>query len=386
MLKIGIDARILQLERRGQGQYVYYLAESLFEIDKEDIFLLFYNGFKRGNFAFPVNKVNFKQVWSRAPGRIVQPLWEHCNFPPVESFVGKLDVFHNPFNFNFTYYTPIPSLARMVATFNGMADPQTLRAGLKSDELAKINRWFEVIARRASRIIVVSRMVKEDLLRRVKIDEKKIKVVYYGVNDEFSPVQDRKKLEGVLEKYNLNGKRYLFYAGAAEKNKNLFSLLEAFSLIRKNSRFESVWLVLAGGIDEAYRLVIERSKQLNLSDRVIFTGYIGHEDLPYVYNAAEAFVLPTFYEWFGIPVLEAMKCGVPVIASKNTGALEVAGDAAVTFDPLDTQELAYCMEKVLGDPGLRNKLKEKGLKIASGFPWEKTARETLEVYKEAYGA
>lgn len=379
-LRIGIDARILQLERRGQGQYVYYLIKTLAKTDHGNAYSVFYNAGKRGEFAFKDLPANFSQKWVRVPGRILKPLWQHFDFPKVESFLGRQDIFHHTFNFNFTYFTPVPSKAKMVVTFNGMADPSTI---WKSYDIRPINRWFEVIAQKAAKIIVVSESVRQDLLKRVKVADEKLEVIYYGVSDYFTPDIDSAFCEGVLERYGLNGKQYILYVGAADKNKNLSGLLRAFNLLRAKDGFSDIYLVMAGKIDELYRQLIAEAAQLDLRERVIFPGYIGHEQLPCIYHSASLFVLPTFHEWFGIPLIEAMACGTPVAAARSCGIPEVVGDAAVLFDPQDLQAMADCLTRLLTDAKLRENLREKGIQRAQEFTWQKTAEKTLAVYRKA---
>ena len=147
---------------------------------------------------------------------------------------------------------------------------------------------------------------------------------------------------------------------------------------------EDLHLALAGKIDDFYRALINKTKTLGIERKVIYTGYVSHDDLPFIYNGAEAFVLPTLVEWFGIPVLEAMACGVPVVASKNTGAVEAVGGAAVLFDPEDAKEMADSISAVLRDKNLRISLREKGLGRVKKLSWRETARQTLVVYEEVY--
>lgn len=382
MAKIGIDARVLQGVLRGQGQYVYYLVLELLKLGNENEYLLFYNGFKKGEFAFSQDIPNLRQLWSNVPGSLLKPLWRYFKFPPIEYALGEpVDVFHHTFNYNFTHYTPVPSYAKSVVTFNGIADPSTIWDG-PGYNLKEVDRWFSVIARSSARIIAVSRMVKDDLLRRVDVPEEKIKIIYYGVDERFKrpPAQD--EMDQALARYGLKGMRYILYAGAAEKNKNLNGLIEAFRMIMNNPALGDIRLVLGGSIDENFQRLISRIKELGIDRRVVFPGYISHDYLPCVYRGAQAFVLPTFKECFGIPVLEAMVSAVPVVVSKNTGALEVAGDAAVTFDPYDPADMAAALERILTDYSLRQDVIDKGLKMASAFSWKKTAEETLAVYKE----
>lgn len=361
---------------------MYYLVRELLKSDRENELLLFYNGFRKGELAFNQNIPNLKQVWSGLPGLLLKPLWRNLQLPAVEYALGKIDVFHHTFNYNFTHYTPVPSYAKSVVTFNGMADPSTIWDSSKYN-LKEIDRWFAVIARKASRIIAVSGMVKEDLLKRVDVAQEKIKIVYYGVDEIFIREPEPAIMDEVLIRYGLKGMKYVFYAGAAEKNKNLSGLIEAFIIIMNNPALKDVCLVLGGSIDDNFQRLIIKVRDMGIDKRVIFPGYISHDYLPCVYRGAIAFVLPTFKEWFGIPALEAMASGVPVVVSKNTGALEVVGDAAVTFDPYDARDMSAAISKALLDHSLRRNMIEKGLKIAGEFSWKRTAEETLAVYKEA---
>ncbi|MCX5667351.1 MAG: glycosyltransferase family 1 protein [Candidatus Omnitrophica bacterium] len=380
-MKIGIDARFLQEPRRGQGQYLYYLIKELLEIDAENEYVIFYNNLKTGKFTFDKATPRLRQVWCNIPGTLLKQTWSRFRFPPVEYLIGDVDLFHNPANFCFTHYAPIPSRAKMVATFNGMADPATI---WEKCDRSKLDAWFREIARTASIIIAVSEMAKKDLLRRVHLPEEKIRVIHYGVSEEFRLISDTKAFDAVLSKYSLAGKRYLLYVGAAEPNKNLDRLIDLFCAISKKAGMKDLYLALAGKIDHFYRALISKAGALGMEGKVIFTDYVSHDDLPFIYNGAEAFVLPTLNEWFGIPVLEAMACGIPVIASKKTGAIEAVGDAVILFDPLDAKEMADSIGAVLSDKDLRVSLRNKALERVKGLSWKETARRTLAVYEEIY--
>jgi glycosyltransferase involved in cell wall biosynthesis len=269
----------------------------------------------------------------------------------------------------------------MVATFNGMAHPSTI---WKKYDQKKLDRWFREVADKASIVIAVSDMTKKDLLSRVYIPEERIRVIHYGVSGEFKPMDDKRAVNAVLSKYGLMGKQYLLYVGAAEPNKNLAVLLDVFSGLSKNDGLEDMHLTLAGNPSEDYRSLSDKAEALGLAQKVIFTGQIDHDDLPAIYNGAEAFILPTIVEWFGIPVLEAMACGIPVAVSKNTGALEAVGGCAVPFDPRDPREMAASISEVLQNKSLRCSLAEKGIERVKQLSWKETARKTLAAYCEAY--
>jgi glycosyltransferase involved in cell wall biosynthesis len=382
-MRIGIDARFLQSTRRGQGQYVYYLIKELLKLDGGSEYVAFYNGLKTGEFAFDPATPRLRQVWCNVPGTILRQTWHRFRLPRIENMIGAIDVFHNPTNFSFTHYGLIPSRAPMAVTFNGMAHPSTIWGAY--DE-KKLDGWFREAAASASIVIAVSEMVKKDLQQRVKIPDERIRVIHYGVSEEFKPMDDKPALGNRLAKYAIAGKKYMLYTGAAEPNKNLSMLLDVFCGLSKMSELADLCLVLAGPMNEPYRKLAEKTTALGIAQKVIFTGYVGHDDLPYLYNGAEAFVLPTLTEWFGIPVLEAMACGVPAAVSKNTGALDAAGDSVLTFDPRNAIDMSRCMREVILNGPLRERLKAKGLERVKGCSWSQTARKTLDAYKELYSA
>jgi|GEM_PF-6442646 glycosyltransferase involved in cell wall biosynthesis len=379
-MRIGIDARFLQGPRRGQGQYVYYLIKELLALDSGNEYVAFYNGMGPQAPAFDAATPHLDQVWCDIPGTLLKHAWKLLHFPPVEYLIGRVDVFHIPTNFSFTHYGPIPSRAPMVATFNGMADPATIWEGY-DDHM--INEWFGRVAANASIVITISEMAKKDFLRRARFPEDRVRIVHYGVSGEFKPVHEKLAISRTLFKYGLTGKKYLLYVGAAEPNKNLNRLLNAFAAVSKTPGMEDLQLVMAGRIDDFYRRLAEMTTVLGIGQKVIFTGYVGHDDLPGLYNGSEAFILPTLNEWFGIPVLEALACGIPAAVSRNTGALDVAGGCVVTFDPGDTEDMARSIREVVMNKELRERLTYEGLRCVKGLSWAETAKKTAGIYREA---
>lgn len=378
-MRIGIDARVLQHDLRGQGQYVYYLVKYLAEIDKSNEYVLFYNGVARGSFAFSKPASHLKQIWCRIPGRFLKQSWSLLRAPCIEDLIGKVDVFHNTINFNHTHYTPLPSRAPMVATFHGMAEPSLL---WEQYNACAIEKWLSVLAKDARMIITVSGLAKADLLKRIAFPSEKIKVIYPGVDEIFRPLSDRPEAKKILSKYGLQDKHFILYIGAAEKNKNLSALIDAFRKLQSKREYVDLYLVLAGSIDTNYEALRKEAVEKRIMHRLILTGQVTHDELPSMYSAANVFVLPTVHEWFGMPVLEALSCATPVAASANTGALEVVGDAVITFDPFNVNEIALSLEKALSDKALCAALREKGLQKVAGCTWHEAAKDTLEVYKE----
>lgn len=379
-MRIGVDARVLQHKRRGQGQYVYYLVRHMAELSKDDEFTLFYNGIKRGEFAFRDCARNIRQVWCGFPGTLLAAAWPRLRFPPVEYFIGPTDIFHNTINFNFTHYTPIPANGKMVSTFHGMADPSLMWDG--ADE-KMIYRWFNVISACAHEMIATSNMAKDMLLKNSTIDEDRVTVIYYGVDSVFKPETDSDDTERSLLKFGLAGKKYILAVGSAEKNKNLSRLVEAFKALSGDAGRGDLLLVLAGVRDDNYARIGSYAESLGIGGRVIMTGHVDHCDLPSLYNGALAYILPSLVEGFGIPAAEAMACGTPAIVTRKAGVLEIAGDAALTFDPEDTEGMVRCMRSVLDDPSLKAGLRDKGMRAVKQLSWSSVAARTLEVYRKA---
>jgi len=248
-----------------------------------------------------------------------------------------------------------------------------------------MNRWFLTLMmprflRAADAVIAVSECTKRDAIRFYGIPEEKITVIYEGVNPRFRPASPE-AIRAVREKYGLP-ERFILYVGTIEPRKNLTTLLEAFHYLLGG---HDLRLVIVGKKGWLYEGFFRCLRDLGLEDRLIFTGYVPDEDLPAIYSAADLFVFPSLYEGFGLPVLEAMACGTPVVCSNTSSLPEVAGDAALLVDPTDVRALARVMERVLTDETLRASLRVKGIERARRFSWEDAAQKTLEVYQRVAG-
>jgi glycosyltransferase involved in cell wall biosynthesis len=226
-------------------------------------------------------------------------------------------------------------------------------------------------------IISISHHTKYDMLKHFKIPEDKIKVIHLAANECYKPLKED-EIYKINEKYSLNHP-YILYVGGLEPKKNIPTLLKAFYKLKKHDVNHK--LVITGEKRWNYKSIFETIDKLNLQKEVIFTGYIPDEDLPALYNAADLFVYPSLYEGFGLPPLEAMACGTPVITSNTSSLPEVVGDAGIMVNPYDIDELTNKMYKVLTNEGLTEELSKKGLERAKLFSWKKCAEETLNTYK-----
>jgi glycosyltransferase involved in cell wall biosynthesis len=268
--------------------------------------------------------------------------------------------------------------------------PKNYPLGLRG----KINLFWQTRALRScQQIITVSKASKQDLIKLLKIKEDKITVIGEGVSSEFKLLPDA-KLFSVKRKYNLPD-HFLLYVGDANFVKNLPFLIEGFKRIKEDVDFKDLKLVLVGGVflkkvDDiehpelvSLKQVFKLIKDYSLENDVYKPGQLAEGDLISFYNLATIYVQPSLYEGFGLPVLEAMSCGLPVVSSKAGSLMEVGGDAAVYFDPTNLQQFVTTLKEVLRDKSLQNKLSKMGLKRAQQFTWEKVTDEVIKIYGKA---
>lgn len=299
-------------------------------------------------------------------------LWSQI-FLPIRLYTKKeIDVFFSP-----AHYTPRFCPVPLVTTIHDLSYFYYPEEFLKKD-LYKLKNWTKRAIEKSKKIIAVSKNTKKDILKFYQVPEEKVEVIYNGFE---KPVNEKKVgIKNVLKTYDLRPKMYLLYVGTLQPRKNINTLIEAF---KKVSETQKDWkLVIVGKkgwlYDDIYRLVTG----LNLSDKVIFTDYIPDEDIAALYSEAFCFVLPSLYEGFGIPILEAMSYGCPVITSFSSSLPEIGGDACMYLDPEDVNDLVGEIE-ALQDNKVREEMIKKGKERVKQFSWSKSAKETLEVIRQA---
>ncbi len=361
-LKIAINAMLLSAPRFGIWTYIYNLIANLAAIDKKNSYEIFSGSSELDLDASP----NFNVL--KPPFDLPRPaariLWEHF----VQPFLinrGLPDVYHNP-----DHILPLlPVKAKKIVTVHDLCfykHPETFSAAKRRYK----KMMTPVSLKRADRIIADSHSTKKDIIELFSIPEDRINVVHIGVNKDFKPLSGAKDHE----------RPFILFVGTLEKRKNIEGLIDAYALAVKQEGI-SHDLVIAGRKGWLYDGIFRKVRKERLEGRVKFIFDISQEELPGLYSAAELFVYPSFYEGFGLPVLESMACGTPVITSNVSSLPEVAGDAAVLVDPKDTSTLAVKIAGVLKDPSLRRAMSQKGLLRARQFTWDKCARETLDVYR-----
>lgn len=233
--------------------------------------------------------------------------------------------------------------------------------------------------RKAEKIITVSNFSKKEMVDLYKAENNKIGVIYNGYNRGlYKKADDEEKIKEVLEKYDIE-KPYVLYVGRLEKKKNTANLVEAFAMMKEENKDIKHKLVLVGDASHGYDEVKYVIREYNINDDIIITGWIPEMDMPYIYSGADAFVFPSLYEGFGIPLLQAMACETPIIASQTTSIPEVAGDAAIFFNPKDTRSIARALKNILTNENLRQDLIARGRERVKSYSWQKCAEETLKI-------
>jgi glycosyltransferase involved in cell wall biosynthesis len=248
---------------------------------------------------------------------------------------------------------------------------------------ALFERKMRYVRERRQTVIAISEQTRRDLIKTLGIPEEQIHVVYGSADPRFRPLRDRDQIGRAMHKYGIPGAGYILYVGTLEPRKNLVRLVKAYASALDNYGEAMPSLVLAGSKGWFYEEIFHSVERLGLGQRVILTGFVDDEDVPALYNGALLFVYPSLYEGFGIPVLEAMACGVPVITSNTSSLPEIVGEAGVLVDPMDADALAAALVALVGDPERRAALRTAGLARAALFSWERAARETMVVYDRA---
>jgi len=368
-MRIGIDAMVMNPSTGGIGRYIIEMVKSLSalpETNKHEFIL--YPGDK-------TLRINLPENWEYSGREIPSKGIVRAMIYPFIAKRDGLDLFYSA-----TYLGPIlPMPCRTVATVHDII--AVVYPPVSCFKHKVVERYLLPLSlKNASSIVAVSFATRNDVLRNFKISVDKIRVVYEGSSDFFYPRNDETDvMKQVRARYNIGKRPYLFYLGDSFPRKNLLSIVRAFSHIDVQERRECV-LVMSGNIDVDSLLLRQFIKESALEHRLIFTGFVNEDDLPYLLSGARAFCFPSLYEGFGLPVLEAMACGCPVITSNVSSLPEVAGDAALLVDPYDVQQIADAMTKVLTDDRLCEDLRQRGLRQAKKFSWESAARQLLEIF------
>jgi len=372
MITYALDARSVTGHFPGIGRYVVSLAQAMIPLlsgDERLVLLRDPTQPSRWNLTTlagervqvvdtPLSPFTLRQQWA---------------IPRILRRLGA-DLYHSPY-YLMPYRPGMPTVLTMYDLIP-LLFPQHVSCTARL-----LFRWMTALAlHAASQVIVISQATRRDLLTSYHFPPQKVTAIPLAADSAFHP-QPTAEVERVRRKYGFP-ENYLLYLGINKPHKNLVRLIEAWSLVIGSLGFDHWSLVIAGYWDSRYPESQRRAEALGLDDTICFLGPVPEADLPALYSGATLFVFPSLYEGFGLPVLEAMACGTPVVCSNTSSLPEIVGEAALTFDPVDVTAMAAKIEEVLHNEALRDEMREKGLRQAAKFSWERTAKETLEVYRE----
>ena len=369
-MRIAIDAHAVGAKLGGNESYAINLIEALAQIDSANSYTIYVTTDEARD--------RFHQRWPNFKVRSTLPHTPLIRIPltlSAELRKNPVDVLH--VQFTAPPFCPCPvvvsihdlSFEHLPQTFNRRSRTQ-LRLTVRHS------------ARRAARILSLSEHTRCDIMETYGIEAERIKAIPLAAPKHFAPVHDNRELQRVRHNYGIDGD-YILSVGSIQPRKNLARLIKAYASLRGgHSAAKLPKLVLVGKCAWLYDQTLRALEESGVKDSVVLTGYVPEADLPALYTGALCFVYPSYFEGFGLPPLEAMKCGVPVIVGNRTSLPEVVGDAALAVDPFDTDAIAEAIKLLISNSRLREELSVKGQKRAAAFDWQETARKTLSVYEE----
>lgn len=372
-MRIGIDYTPAVRQGAGIGRYTRGLIGALAELDRENSYRLFVAARGVSTASVP-RAANWRPCLAPLTDRETSLLWQRLRLPlPVELFLGPLDLFHSP-----DFVLPPVLRARTVLTVHDLSFlrvPQYAHPVLR----AYLERVVPRSVRRADLILADSENTRRDVMELLSVPGERVRVIYPGVEARFRRVTDPAVLAAVRARYGLE-RPFILGLGTLEPRKNWPGLIEAYGRLVRRARVPHD-LVIVGGKGWLYEPIFQKVEELGLGQRVRFAGHARDEDLPALYSLAACLAYPSFYEGFGIPVIEAMACGTPVVTAPISSLPEAGGEAALYAEPGDADALADALERAIGDEALRGRLRQAGQVQASRFTWQGAAAQLLAAYR-----
>lgn len=368
-LKIAMDIRPALSRGTGVGTFVEQLARALDSLPGDHQLRLFSSSLKQ---RWPLNKLSGLNkstlIDKKIPVQLMNLLWHRLSWPPVDHFAGKVDISHSP--------TPLimPSRGKKVVTLHDLyflKRPEHTVNEIRRDYPALVKKHAAL----ADGILAVSQATADDAVELLGVDKEKIIV---GWNDA-APLYDEKPTRRELETIrDLVQDPFFLFVGTIEPRKNLSALLEAFSIVSK--KCANLKLVVAGAYGWKFEQFKATLDKIHNHEKVWISGYRDNRFIRALYHSAEALVMPSFCEGFGLPLVEAMACGCPLIVADNSSLPEVAGEAALFWKSGKVDELAWLMETVIQDSQTRERLRNSGYQRRKAFSWNKTALKVMGLY------
>lgn len=370
-MRIAVDARGINWYRgTGIGTYTDKVLRYLLKMDKKNYYHVYWSGANYEDFQLDNSNI---VIASKRNRRFFEQ-----NYFPKNLENRKIDIYHVPQNgiginenIKCKKITTIHDLIPYIM-------PETVGRGYLLKFLKEVPKAIEL----SDAVITVSEWSKQDILKFFPIDKDKIFVTPLAAEDIYIPMDKEKCRDFLSKEYNIN-KPFILYIGGFSPRKNVKSLITAFAKIYKDLN-KDYNLVIVGATRDQGEYLSQFSNNLEFASKIIFTGFVLEEHLPILYNGCDVFVYPSLYEGFGLPPLEAMNCGTPVVTSNLTSIPEVVQDAGMLINPYNEDELPEALVKLLNDESLQKEYRERGLKRAQDFSWAKTAEKTLEVYRKVY--
>jgi glycosyltransferase involved in cell wall biosynthesis len=376
-MRVGIDYSIAVRRGAGITRYTRELVDALVALHDDTEYVLLWPGLDADpaeiQRSLP-HGPNVRSVRLPLTSRALTILWHRLRVPLwADALAGGVDVFHAP------DFVLAPLLrASGVVTIHDLSFlrfPEFTDAGL----LAYLRRIVPSSVHRARVVLADSEATRQDVIELLHADPQLVEVVYAGVHDRFQPVRDPHELEVVRARYDLPP-QFILALGTVQPRKNLARLMDAVSTLPSH---RDVALIVVGQLGWLFDGIITRVQQLGLGKRVRFVGFVPDQDVPALYSLATCFAFPSLYEGFGLPPLEAMACGVPVVSSSVSSMPEVLGDAALLVDPYDVDALSHALQRVLDDSHLRRQMIERGFRRAQQFSWSASALKLESAYRRA---
>ena len=359
-MKIAINALVLSEEKTGISVYAKNLIENLFKNDSHNHYFIFVR--KKLIFRhFHPERHHIISLYY-AKNILVRTFIEQIVLPFLLLYY-RVQVLHC-----LSFTTPIAKFCKYIVTIHDLAY-KIFPESIPKIKLLYYNFFFPLCATRADKVIAVSENTKKDIVRFFHVQDNNIHVIFLGVHHAF-PIEKEAKDLCLPEEY-------LLFIGAMEPRKNLVRLIQAYSLLKNKIKEK---LVLAGPKGSAYQKIMEEIEKLQLQKDILFTGYVEESLVPNLFKKAKIFIFPSLYEGFGLPVLEAMAHGTPVITTGNSSLPEVCKECAVYIEATDVEGISKAIFFLLQQQSLRESLKQKGLERSQQFSWEKTALKTIETY------
>jgi len=372
-MRIGIDLSFLCEKKVGVDFYTFNILKHIAKLDTKNEYIL-YSCRRIPEEFVRLSEINRNFVFKPSPNRSgFRLFWTRFILPGILKRDG-IDVFHAP-----CFWGPARCPCPMVITFFDMTSWLLPRLFTLKHRLFYAG-VVPSLAGKASHLIAISENSARDMVKIFGIPRERIDVVYGAAEDIFKPVKDRTLVDKIKMKYNISSD-YILYVGILEPRKNLPLLIRAFNWMVKDKNAKHR-LVIAGRKGWGWKDIFRLVRKKGLEDKVVFTDYVEEKDLVPLYNGASVFVYPSLYEGFGLPPLEAMACGAPVVSSDVSSLPEVVGDAGILVNPYEKEELAKSIYEVINNPELKKKMISKGIERAKKFSWQTAARKTLALYED----